>query len=88
MLLQLEEDTGKSRVTHDGFPRILRTGHWEGQGQGQSWVTHTEELRCFGGGDRVLAIPRNSLWNLSVEFICIGREGRFAWDHLQVLPLP
>lgn len=48
MLLQLEEDSGKDEGTLDGFPRVPRTGHWEGQGQ--SWVTHIEKLGHLGGG--------------------------------------
>lgn len=48
MVLQLEEDSGKDRDTHDGFPRVSRTGHWDGEGQ--RWVTHTEELGYMGKG--------------------------------------
>ena len=76
MVLQLAADSGKGRGTQDGFPRVLRTGHWEAPGQ--SWVTHTEKLRYLRGVNYVFAISMCSLWNFSVELICIVREARFA----------
>lgn len=48
MVLQLEENSGKDRGTHDDFPRVSRTRHWEGEGL--RWVTHPEELGYMGKG--------------------------------------